>query len=48
MLAELSERVYNASVANATKDGYYASIKRSYLISADMAHAVHPNYAEKH
>jgi aspartyl aminopeptidase len=48
MLAEVSERILNASWKTASKDDYYACIKRSYLISADMAHAVHPNYAEKH
>jgi aspartyl aminopeptidase len=48
MLVEATERISNSVNASATKEDYYRSIKKSFFISADMAHAVHPNYSEKH
>ncbi len=33
---------------NNDSSNYDAAIARSYLVSADMAHALHPNYAECH
>ncbi|PAV21026.1 aspartyl aminopeptidase [Pyrrhoderma noxium] len=29
-------------------EAYYQSVARSFLISADMGHAIHPNYPSKH
>jgi aspartyl aminopeptidase len=44
-----SDQSKNASVANtATFDVYPNTIRKSFVLSVDQAHAVHPNYMSKH
>ncbi len=46
LLTELLERICLALASN--REDFYRAIRKSYLISADMAHAFHPSYAEKY
>jgi len=48
MAVEVTDRIFYTITKNPTKEDYYRSIHRSFLVSADMAHSVHPNYSEKH
>jgi aspartyl aminopeptidase len=48
MAQEVTERIWLASQGESSKEGYYRAIHRSLMISADMAHAVHPNYSDRH
>ena len=45
-LGELLQRLMNAYGGDSEE--MYMAKARSFMISADMAHALHPNYAEKH
>lgn len=46
LLGEILERICLA--LGLSKEDYYRALRQSYMISADMAHAFHPAYAEKY
>ena len=45
-LSYLLQRISLAQSSNA--EAYYQAVERAFMISADNAHAFHPNYAEKY
>jgi aspartyl aminopeptidase len=46
LLSQILERI--ALALNCDRDSYFRALRKSFLISADMAHAFHPGYPEKY
>jgi aspartyl aminopeptidase len=46
-LRDVLERIA-ASLGGLDRPGFLRTLQNSFLVSADMAHALHPNYADKH
>lgn len=48
VMAEAVERITTALNPNASPDIMQATLRKSFCLSVDQAHAIHPNYASKH
>ena len=48
MAVETTTRIFESIGRPFSQSEYYRAIRQSFLISADMAHGLHPNYQEKH
>jgi len=48
LMSSSLKRIWECLTNNNTYDSYMASIRRSFMLSVDGAHACHPNYTEKH
>lgn len=48
MFMDTLKRVHESIFGATTSSSFMRSLRRSFVVSADMAHALHPNYQAKH
>ena len=44
IIGETVDRIYSAFVERESADLYASTISKSFVLSVDQAHAIHPNY----